>query len=202
VHATVVILTKLPGHLPVKTRLVGLLGEQGARQAYVAMLEETVSLARRIDPDPGLAYSPPDADPEGALPSLSGCRFCPVQGDDGAACLENALADAYVGYPLIALGGDAPDLPVERLRAGVEACSGGTADAVLVPTPDGGFSSLALRRPVEGLARGFRYGGDDSLTSLCTFFEQRGLRVELTEPWPDVDTPDDYEAYLRRRREQ
>ena len=32
---TVVILTKLPGHLPVKTRLVPALGEAGARAVWV-----------------------------------------------------------------------------------------------------------------------------------------------------------------------
>ena len=64
--ATVVVLTKLPGRLPVKTRLVPLLGEQGAARFYIEMLEATIRLARTLDPDPVLAYSPPDADPRAA----------------------------------------------------------------------------------------------------------------------------------------
>ena len=195
--ATVVILTKLPGHLPIKTRLVPLLGEATATRFYVEMLEATVELARRIDPDPVLAFSPPDADPHAALPSLSNCSFRPVEGADGATCLENALDEAFAGRPLLALGGDAPDLPYDLLVEVVRGC--GIHDAVFVPTDDGGFSCLGLRRPVPGLAGGFRYGSGDSLDALERFFEGRGLSVHRTDPWPDIDTPADYRAYLARR---
>lgn len=195
--ATVVILTKLPGHLPVKTRLVPVLGEAGARAVYLEMLRETVALARRLTPRPIIAYSPPDATP--SLPGVEGCDLRPVAGDDGATCLENALADAHVeGAPLIALGGDAPDLPLARLAQVVAALRAGEADAVLVPTHDGGFSCLGLRRPVPGLARGFRYGGADSLASLRTFLGEQGLVTAVLEPWPDIDTPQDLEAYRNR----
>jgi glycosyltransferase A (GT-A) superfamily protein (DUF2064 family) len=52
VPVTVVILTKLPGHLPVKTRLVPALGEAGARAVYLEMLRETLALARCVTPRP------------------------------------------------------------------------------------------------------------------------------------------------------
>jgi glycosyltransferase A (GT-A) superfamily protein (DUF2064 family) len=195
-RATVVILTKLPGSLPVKTRLATALGEAGAREVYVEMLRRMVRLARTIVARPVLAYSPPDADPRSALPGVDGCRMRPVEGDDGAACLENALADAYEGFPLIALGGDAPDLPAERVEQAVAALR--RSDAVLVPAGDGGFSLLGLREPVPGLARGFRYGSEDSVESLRAFLEAAGRRVLLLEPWPDVDTPEDLAAWRRR----
>ena len=143
-RATVVILTKLPGHLPVKTRLVPLLGEDGARDLYLEMLRQTVALARHVAPRPVLAYSPPDATPD--LPGVDGCELRPVEGDDGAVCLENALRNAYEGAPLVALGGDAPDLPPDRLDEVVAALE--EHDAVFVPTGEGGFSCLGLRRPV------------------------------------------------------
>jgi len=196
VRATVVILTKLPGLLPVKTRLRPRLGAEGARRFYVEALRATVALARAFDPEPGLWYSPADAaEPEAALPGFSPLH--PVPGEDGATCLENALAAAFRGRPLLALGGDAPDLPAARVEAAL--CALDDHDAAFVPTGDGGFSCLALRRPVPGLAAGFRFGGADALTSLAAFLEARGLSAVETEPWPDVDTPEDYDAYLRRR---
>lgn len=194
---TVVILTKLPGHLPVKTRLVPAVGEAGARALYLEMLRETVALARCLTPRPIVAYSPPDAAPE--LPGVDGCDLRPVFGEDGAACLENALADAYEeGSPLLALGGDAPDLPLERLEQVATAIAEDEADAVLVPTHDGGFSCLGLRRPVPGLARGFRYGSSDALAGLRTFLDEQGLVTQVLEPWPDIDTPEDLEDYRNR----
>jgi glycosyltransferase A (GT-A) superfamily protein (DUF2064 family) len=188
-----VILTKLPGHLPVKTRLHPALGKEGAERLYGEMLAQTIALARRIDPRPTIAYSPPDADPGG----FADCALLPVAGDDGAICLENALGEAFTGAPLVALGGDAPDLPPGLLREVVRKLD--EFDAVFIPTFDGGFSCLGLRKPVPGLALGFAYGSDRSLESLDAFLrEHRGLRTTCLEAWPDVDTPEDLQAYRDR----
>lgn len=196
-QATVVVLTKLPDHLPVKTRLRPVLGEEGAKRLYLDMLARSVALGRRLDEEPTVAYSPPDV--EADLPALKPCRFLPVPGADGATCLEHALALAWTGLPLIALGGDAPDLPGKRLDEVAAALAGG-CDAVFVPTGDGGFSCLGLREPVDGLAAGFSYGGDDSLASLDAFLTARGLSTRHLEPWPDIDTPADLAAYEARNR--
>ena len=195
-QATVVVLTKLPGHLPVKTRLWPVLGEEGARRLYLEMLRETLVRARRVDPVPTVAYSPPEVEPR--LDLGGACRFLPVAGEGGAQCLENAVAAAFCGLPLVVLGGDAPDLPDDRIDGVVAELSGGR-DAVFVPTGDGGFSCLGLRRPVAGLASGFRYGGNDALASLEAFLTDRGLCVARMEGWPDVDTPADLDAYNARK---
>ena len=188
-QATVVILTKLPGHLPVKTRLVPVLGEAGATVFYAECLKKTIALAHRLTPRVRVAYSPADVAPPAP-------GYVPVRGDDGGTCLENALRDAFDGGPLVALGGDAPDLPLARLQETVARLD--TYDAVFVPTGDGGFSALGLRRPVDGLAAGFPYGGDDALAALEGFFASRGLESARLEPWPDIDGPEDLAAYTRR----
>jgi len=198
VRATVVVLSKVPGAAPVKTRLVPLLGEAGAREASLEMLRATLELARRFDALPTVAYSPPDADPRAGFPGLGPCRFEPMEGSGGAACLEEALARAFRGLPLVALGGDAPDLPQARVAAARDALE--VHGAALVPTGDGGFSCLALRRPVPGLARALRFGTADALGSLTTFLESRGLRPLHLEAWPDVDTPEDLERLRQRVR--
>jgi len=192
VRATVVILTKLPGHLPVMTRLRPVLGEQRATDFYRECLEKTIALARSLeDAEVVVAYSPADARPPHPL-------YRPVRGADGAQCLENALRDAYVGAPLIALGGDAPDLPRDRIEEVIAALD--EHDAAFVPTGDGGFSCLGLRSPVDGLRRGFLYGGEASLASLRGWLTERGLSCVETEPWPDIDTPEDYAAYRARSK--
>ena len=196
-QATVVILTKLPGHLPVKTRLQPLLGEQGAIDFHLQALRETIELARRFDERPTLATSPFDVEPAAALPDMPPCRMVPVEGDDGAICLENALAAADEGKPLIALGADAPDLPVTHLEKGLDLLR--WFEAALAPTDDGGFSCLLLKRPVPGLAEGFTYGGDGAFASLCMWFDRRGISVAQLDRWNDIDTPQDYERYLRTR---
>lgn len=196
-RTTVVILTKLPGFLPVKSRLVPVLGEAGARAAYLEMLRDTAAAARRLDARPVVAYSPPDADPHAALPDLGPCRFLPLRSTGGAACLEEALEQAFVGAPLVALGGDAPDLPATTLRQAADAAAQG--QAALVPTGDGGFSCLALPRPAPGLASAFGYGSDRACDELAAFLAARRVAVALLPPWPDVDTPPQYLAWRARR---
>jgi protein-tyrosine-phosphatase/glycosyltransferase A (GT-A) superfamily protein (DUF2064 family) len=200
VFATVVVLTKLPGLLPVKTRLWPVLGEALARDLYVEMVRDTLEVARTLDPWPVVAYSPPDGDPRKALPGVSDCEFLALRSVGGAACLEEALAGSYASMPLVALGGDAPDLPAERLRE--VAASLERHDAALVPSGDGGFSCLGLRRPAPGLGGAFRYGGDDALAAVERFLAARGLSVTRLEPWPDVDSPDDLAAYRSRQAER
>jgi len=198
VRASVVILTNLPGHMPIKTRLHGLLGQAGAEQFYRHCLRETVENAEQFCWQPILATSPHDVDPAAVLPEFTGCRLEPVEGDNGAVCLENALRFADVDKPIVALGGDAPDLPPSRIEAVLDALA--DHDAAFVPTPDGGFSCMALRKALPGLARGFSYGGGDALDALQDWMEARGLRVARVEPWPDIDTPDDHAAYEERDR--
>lgn len=191
-QATVLILTKLPGLLPVKTRLWPVLGEEGAKRAYLEWLDATIELARQLTDRVRIAYSPANAEPPGP-------GYVPVEGEDGATCLENAVAAAFDGSPLIVLGGDAPDLPRSRLEDVLAALS--THDAAFVPTGDGGFSCLGLKRPVPDLAGAFEFGGRDTLASLVGFFESCGLSIFHAEPWPDIDTPADLEAYRARVRQ-
>jgi uncharacterized protein len=196
VQATVVVLTKVPGALPVKTRLVPLLGEAGARDLHCAMLRETLVRARVLDPVPTVACSPPDVDPRAGLPGLGPCTYLRLAATGGAACLEEALARSYAGLPLVALGADAPDLPEDLLRSAARAAAEG--DAALVPTPDGGFSCLALPRPFPGLGGAFRFGGGDSCTAVAAFLERQEVAVRRLPEWPDVDTPDDLARWRRR----
>jgi len=196
VRATVVVLTKLPGHLPVKTRLVPLLGEAGAVEFHRSALRRTVELARRFDPEPTIATSPFDVDPATILQGYEDCRLMPVEGADGATCLEHALDLADEGLPLVALGADAPDLPAVRIEQGLASLD--RCEAAVVPTSDGGFSCLVLRTPAQGLATAFGYGADDACTALCRWFERRGDTIALLEPWDDVDTPEQYLDYVRR----
>ncbi|MCG8591914.1 MAG: DUF2064 domain-containing protein [Proteobacteria bacterium] len=197
-RATVVILTKLSEQLPVKTRLWSFLGRERAIAAYRHMLAETLATARRLSArEPVLAHSPADADPEPSLPGLAGYRALGVDGRDGADCLERAIAAADEGLPLLVLGGDAPDLPEGRLRRALAALE--RHHAAVVPSLDGGFAALALRAPVPGLAGAFRFGSEDAASQLEAFLSSGCRTVARLGPWPDVDTPEDWLAYLARR---
>ncbi len=194
--ATVLVLTKLPGLLPVKTRLWPRLGRRGAERVYRAMLRASLDLARTLSPEPIVAFSPPDADAGSILGDVGRARYMGVAGASGSQCLERAIEGAWSGGPLVVLGGDAPDLPVERLEQGLAALA--TSHAAIVPSGDGGFSALVLREPVPGLASGFVFGEGDACASLRAWLAVSGRRIAMLAPWPDVDTPADLAALVAR----
>ena len=192
---TLLVLTKVPGRMPVKTRLWAWLGEAHATRLYRAMLAETLQTLRTIG-TPTLAYSPPDCAPHDAFPEHLDCRFLPVGGDDAPACLDDALV-RVPDAPLLLLGGDAPDLPRARIVAALDAVDD-RADAAIVPSLDGGFVALAMRRPEPGLGAAFRFGGRRAAAEVVAALERRGRRVAVLAAWSDVDTPADVVAWRRR----
>ncbi len=193
--ATLVVLTKLPGLVPVKTRLWPWLGAERAAGIYAWMLFETVSRLRALG-RPILAFSPPTASPAHGLPWLADCELLPSLGSDGAQCLAHAVGATFRGEPVVVVGGDSPDLPLSRIVDAVAALA--VADLALVPSLDGGFSCLAVREPLSGLEHAFRFGEGSALDSLRRFARERGFASLLLEPWPDVDTLADLLALLRR----
>ena len=195
-QSTVVILTKVPGAAPVKTRLHAALGEEGAKQLCMEMLRATVELALAFDPRPIIAYSPPEACIAELQRTLGACGFLPLQSRTSAGCLAEAHGRADCGRPLLALGGDAPDLPAELVGKALTALA--DHDMALIPTEDGGFSCLALARLLPGLAEAFRFGSHTACRELCEFAARAGWSTVTLDPWPDVDTPADLERLLSR----
>ncbi len=195
--ATLVVLTKLPGLVPVKTRLGQRLGPAYAARLYAWMLFETVSRLSALG-RPVVAFSPPDAKPAEALPWLAACELLATPGRNGAECLEYAIGAAHRGDPIVVVGGDSPDLPLSRVVAAARALA--VADVALVPSLDGGFSCIALREPVAGLAGAFGFGEGNALDGVRRFVHARGRASMLLEAWPDVDTPADLIALLQRRK--
>ena len=159
------------------------------------MLAETVRTLRTLG-TPTLAYSPPDCAPLEVFPEHDDCAFLPVHGDDAASCLDDAISKVP-DAPLLLVGGDAPDLPRARLVAALDAAVGG-ADAAIVPSPDGGFVALAMRRPELRLGAAFRFGGRHAAAEVAAELLQRGRRLVELDPWSDVDTPADLCAWRRR----
>ncbi len=65
----------------------------------------------------------------------------------GGLDVRIAAAFAVAGGPALLIGMDTPHVPVRWLARGLQAIGFGGDDAVLGPSPDGGYWALGLRRP-------------------------------------------------------
>lgn len=117
------------------------------------------------------------------------------EGDLGAR-LERVLRRALDLAPAaMAIGADAPVLPVTRYEAAREALA--THDAVLGPSDDGGFYLLALRRCPAGLLAEIPWSCERTFEATLARLRAHGLTVKVLEPWFDIDRPEDL-ARVRR----
>lgn len=187
-------MTKVPGAVPVKSRLHAALGPERATALYRCfLLDRLDALAALADIVPVVACTPPEAEPAMRALAPCGLRVRPQRGADLGermrALLDDLLAD---GHPAaLALGADSPTLPMAWVADAVRALAGKAADLALGPTEDGGYYLIGLRAPCPALFREVPWSTHDVARVTLDRARAAGLRVRLLPRWYDVDTPED-----------
>ena len=198
------IFAKDPNGLAVKTRL-GLQAPDAAH-FYRACLADTIETACAVETAPFLFLA---LDSKSALDSALATlraalldlglenstwerlRFAPQQGCDLGERLEQAFA-AMPTLPACVIGSDSPSLPPARLAGGLQALERlPEVDMILGPTTDGGYYLMGCRQFPPGLLRDVAWSSTRALADTRRRAEDHGLRVEVLEPWSDVDVPAD-----------
>ncbi|MBW1880006.1 MAG: TIGR04283 family arsenosugar biosynthesis glycosyltransferase [Deltaproteobacteria bacterium] len=177
----------------VKTRLAPAMGQDGAAALARAFLADTWATVTGVPwATPVIASTTEDPEALG----VDGDTEVWLQGEgDLGARMERVISRALRSGPwAIAIGADSPGLPQTQLDAARDALQ--EADAVLGPTPDGGYYLLGLRRCPPGLLGELPWSQSNTLVATRRRLEERGLTVRMLPPFFDVDEPRD----LRRLR--
>jgi rSAM/selenodomain-associated transferase 1 len=193
--AALIVFARAPVPGRVKTRLVPLLGEQGATRLYVQLVERTLrtALAARIG-RVELYCAPGINSPYfRKIHERFGISLRP----QGRGNLGERMYRALRRHPgALLIGSDCPALRPSDLRAALRALRAG-ADAVLSPAEDGGYPLIGLRRVSRRLFDGVSWGSARVLEQTRRRLVRLGWRwTELRTLW-DVDRPEDV-ARLRR----
>lgn len=190
------IMARAPEPGRVKTRLAAEFGNETALGLHVAMLADTLDLARRsaacfrrvavgwasesgVVPPPGCVSGHPDFGHESQGGGSLGDR------------LSRAFARELPSGAVICIGTDSPSLPDEFLRsaAGLVVASG--ARAVLGPAVDGGYYLVGLSSWAPSLFEGIDWGTGRVLAQSLRQAQRDGFEVSLLPPWYDIDRPED-----------
>ncbi len=203
-HGVLVVFAKRPVPGAVKTRMCPPLRLDQAAALYAAMLEDvlatTAAAAATAQADLWLQVFPADAAAEMSLRCPPGFSVRAQHGRDLGERMAHAVTSAAAaGYRRILLrGSDSPALPREELVEGLAALA--HADLAVGPDLDGGYTWIALRRPVPGL---FDHPMSTSrvLEDTLARAAAHGLAICRCEPRFDLDTAGDLRrlADLRRR---
>jgi rSAM/selenodomain-associated transferase 1 len=193
--------TKAPRPGMVKTRLVPLLGETGAAALHARLTEHALATARVAAIGSVELHCAPDCDDPFLCQCADGYGALLVpqaQGDLGARmgiAFQQALARSrYV----ILIGTDCPGLTANHLRAARIALATG-ADAVFIPTEDGGYALVGLAGHDGRVFAEIAWGENGVMNQTRERLSELGWRWRELETLWDIDRPEDYERLLELR---
>lgn len=196
--AGVAVFAKAPVPGLVKTRLAGLLGEDGAAGLHAGLVRHALATALASGVGEVELWCAPDERHEffARCAAEFGTRLRVQRGDDLGARMACAFDDAFArGRRLVLIGSDCPALEPGDLAAACAAL--GVDDVAIAPAEDGGYVMVAMARPAPAIFDGVAWGTAAVMRQTRERLAAAGIGWrELATRW-DVDRPEDY-ARLQR----
>jgi rSAM/selenodomain-associated transferase 1 len=196
--AVVGLFAKHPEPGRVKTRLGEDVGMERAAQFYAESLAWMILRLDRSEFPFHLFFAP--ADREEKLEELyGGLEEVPLwaqRGNDLGERMLNAvrcLSDRSSG-PVLIVGSDSPDLPMEYLRRAREALA--EHDVVFGPAEDGGYYLVGMNEPQPALFEGMEWSHPDVLEESLQRARRASLETETLPVWTDYDRVEDFRDVL------
>jgi len=189
-----IIFSRYPEAGAAKTRLIPVLGPEGAARMQRALTERTVALARRLAAERPLtlqlSYSGgetsawrkwlgDDLDFRDQGPGNLGERM--------ARTLDRAFDRGY--RRIVLIGADCPSLTVAALSAAFDTLA--DHDLVVGPAADGGYYLLGLSRSAPEIFLDQPWGRPELLARTLKAADSLNLSYQLLTELADVDRPED-----------
>jgi uncharacterized protein len=200
--AAIAIICKAPRPGASKTRLVPLLGTEGAAELASSFLRDIVSVIEAIpeavDWKGWAVYAPQDAEAEvkRLLPPRFGllCRRDASLGIVLLGATEHFLGERYDCVVLV--NADSPTMPVLLLTAALAALRAPGDRVVLGPATDGGYYLIGLKRAHAPLFAEIPWSTSGVLSATRARAAEAGIMIAELPPWYDVDDTDSFEILL------
>ncbi|MEF8943419.1 MAG: TIGR04282 family arsenosugar biosynthesis glycosyltransferase [Desulfohalobiaceae bacterium] len=194
-EARILLFAKAPDPGRAKTRLVPVLGEQGAAELQKRLIRNALDRVVREAMPPTELWCAPDSEHpffQGLSREYSVTLRDQSGGDLGARMLAAARDGLAETGHVILLGTDSPELSPHLIRRASDALAGGR-DAVIGPAHDGGYVLLGLSRLQEGIFRNIPWGTERVLEETRRRLAQLGFSWEELPSCGDLDRRQDLE---------
>lgn len=179
-----------------KTRLMPLLGAEGAAIAQARFLRHTLATAKAWR-DAGQGEVELWCAPDARHPAFRECArdfavplMVQAPGDLGARMWLALCASLLQGAPAVLIGTDCPWLTPTHIDAAHLRLAG--HDGVFVPADDGGYVLAGLARAVPELFAGVAWGSAGVMAQTRARARLAGASIAELAALPDVDTPRDW----------
>jgi uncharacterized protein len=193
-NARLILFTRYPKPAKVKTRLIPILGAEGACALHRDLVEHTVQQIDRLTAFQPLSVEVRYAGGNPALMRkwLGGAREYSPQGHGRLGLrMKCAFDQAFqAGFNrAVLIGSDIPGLNAEILKEAFFALL--FHDLVLGPANDGGYYLIGMTRLLPPLFENIPWGTPVVLEKTLKVSRNLGLTIGLLEPLADIDRPDD-----------
>lgn len=183
------IFSRYPSAGECKTRLIPILGAEGAADLQQQMTRHVVRMGQQVDCDVLLCI---DGGTEAEVGLwLGDVSYVRQRGDDLGARMEHAFDVGFTkGYENILLvGSDCPAITASFFAEGFLALA--SADLVFGPSVDGGYYLIGMKKRHPELFTGIEWGTSQVLK--LSLLRAGKLEVKLLSTLHDIDEPGDLE---------
>jgi hypothetical protein len=192
-----ILFARFPEPGRVKTRLIPLLGAEGAaalhRRLVLRTLRTALAACHAAEAELEIRFTGGD---ENAMHHWLGDEvICRAQSDgDLGRRMAGALEDSFRegARATVVIGSDCPELTADLLAAAFDKLS--QAPVVFGPARDGGYYLVGLTQPVPQLFRDVHWSTGTVLTESIFISRQAGIEPILLAPLNDLDVPGDLHA--------
>ena len=195
-----IVFTRYPEPGRVKTRLIPLLGADGAAELHRRMTRHTLAAAAglrsQLGADVVVRFT---GGKRLDMERLYGGQWALEEQGDGelGSRLERAVGDAFAAgrTKVVVVGCDCPELTPRLLQDAFAALH--PSDVVIGPALDGGYYLIGLSRLSPGIFGGIPWGTERVLDETLRAARRLSLTVQLLPALRDVDRPDDLGVWER-----
>ncbi|MBD2541354.1 TIGR04282 family arsenosugar biosynthesis glycosyltransferase [Coleofasciculus sp. FACHB-SPT36] len=189
-----IVFTRYPEPGKAKTRLIPVLGEDGASNLHRQMTEHTLSQVRELQSDRATRVEVyfTGGDQQLMEDWLGADIIYQPQGEGDLgqrmkSAFQTAFAAGMEGVAIV--GTDCPGLDAKIMAQAFEQLNG--HDLVLGPAIDGGYYLIGLRRIIPELFEEINWGTSEVREKTVAIAISLGLAVAYLPPLFDVDRPED-----------
>ena len=182
----------------VKTRIARTAGAARACEVYREMVTTILGRIGSIR-NAQLRFAPDEAEGE-ITPWLRDKWTAVPQGvGDLGERLQRAFVDSFANGAerVVIIGSDCPQVRTADIRTAWKELK--SSDLVVGPAVDGGYWLIGLRAPQPELFRAIEWSSDRVLAQTLAKAKSMGLRVQLLRILTDIDTEEDWNAYVSER---
>ena len=192
----VAVLAKAPLPGFTKTRLIPVLGADGAAALQARLIARAVATACAAEIGPVTLWATPDERHPVLQEIAARLAVTLARQRDGDLGARMLAAIEVARTPVLVIGTDCPALSPDHLRKAADILRGGT-DAVLIPAEDGGYALIGLRMAEPALFSDMRWSTPGVMAETRRRLERLGMHWQEPVTLWDVDLPADLER-LRR----